>query len=321
MTLPIGFRATAAPVSTPRRDEKAENSSVAEDARASEDAPSVTVTLSQYARDRMEAMKKAVQTLKAQNSQANEQRKAAARARIDDIKKRIELLKKLAIGLSPKAAKAMLAQIHQLAHELSQAAGELKGNGSSAGGEAGIGAGRAGADASSGEADEAGAESSGSEASGSEAAGEAVAGADVSPDVAPSNAEAAGQTEADTDEARAGEPEGTQGRDDAAVADARAAEAKATAPQSSALSGANQKEEDSQRIRDAVRQLRQLLALVRSQLPSDEESRRTLRQVESSLRDSEKAAQDIQAGAEAGPAPAVSGEAASAPAGGLSITV
>lgn len=348
MTLSIAFGAAAASLSPVRRS--AAEASPDETAQGGldpqqDETPSVTVTLSQYARDRMAAMNQAIRTLSAQNAQAGEQRKAAARARIDDIRQRIELLKKLAVGLGPKAAKALLAQIRQLAHELGQAAGELKGNGSTeAGNVVGIGAAR-------GDAGGQASPASASPGATTETPDEAGAGQGGSLDAAPETVEAAPEPSADpadasspdADETAAAAPEASAKA--GASAEAEVSRALDEAQASPGLKGAaafgapSQNDQDSARIRDAVRGLRQLLALVKAQLQHDERNRRTLREVEARLRDSEQAARDIQAAPAASasvstaaistaaistPDAAVSSAVAATPAlpaGGLSISV
>ncbi|SDI03674.1 hypothetical protein SAMN05216588_110127 [Pseudomonas flavescens] len=93
---------------------------------AEKTSPSVTLTLSDYARKRMKSMREATAKLRAMQRNRQEARKDAARQRLEDIKQRIEMLKQLVAALGPEAAKGMLRQIKQLAQELGQAASVLK---------------------------------------------------------------------------------------------------------------------------------------------------------------------------------------------------
>lgn len=93
---------------------------------AGKQAPSVTLSLSAYTQKRMASMREATAKLRASQDIQQQARKEAARQRLEDIKQRIAMLKQLAAGLGPDAAKGMLRQIKQLAQELGQVAAVLK---------------------------------------------------------------------------------------------------------------------------------------------------------------------------------------------------
>jgi hypothetical protein len=102
--------------------------------------------------ERLSKMREALSRIQAMPS-GGAQRKDMARARIQQLKDRIEAMRQMMVGLSPAAAKAMAREIRAMAHELKQAAGVLLSGGESAdaGGNgvavADAGAGATGADA------------------------------------------------------------------------------------------------------------------------------------------------------------------------------
>jgi DNA-binding FrmR family transcriptional regulator len=75
---------------------------------------------------KMETAKKNAATIDGLSRRADLDQKAAARMRIDEIKKQIEMLKKMLAMFGGKDAKAMLQQLKQLASQLKQAAGVLR---------------------------------------------------------------------------------------------------------------------------------------------------------------------------------------------------
>lgn len=74
--------------------------------------------------ERLAKMREALNRIQAMPSGAA-QRKDIARARIQQLKDRIEAMRQMMVGLSPAAAKAMAREIRAMAHELKQAAGVL----------------------------------------------------------------------------------------------------------------------------------------------------------------------------------------------------
>lgn len=75
---------------------------------------------------KLEMAKKNAATIDGLSRRADLDQKAAARMRIDEIKKQIEMLKKMLAMFGGKDAKAMLQQLKQLASQLKQAAGVLR---------------------------------------------------------------------------------------------------------------------------------------------------------------------------------------------------
>ncbi|NYE63418.1 DNA-binding FrmR family transcriptional regulator [Duganella sp. 1224] len=75
---------------------------------------------------KLETAKKNAAAIDGMSSKADQDMKAAARMRIDEIKKQIEMLKKMLAMFGGKDAKAVLQQLKQLASQLKQAAGVLR---------------------------------------------------------------------------------------------------------------------------------------------------------------------------------------------------
>lgn len=239
--------------------------------------PSVTLTLSDYAQKRMKAMREATAKLRAMQASQQEARKDAARQRLEDIKKRIEMLKQLVIALGPAAAKGALRQIKQLAQELGQAASVLKE--ASGGNTVTLTAGSA--------------QSSTDSTEGASAAGMATAVEAISevPQEVEADPQAAVVSAAASEEMTAedGDAESETDGDEQAQ---------------TALERARHDRDDQQRRADAAelkkvaRQLKQLLAMVKAQLSADpdEESKKLLGDIDKQLADTEKVAGDMLGG-------------------------
>ena len=75
---------------------------------------------------KLDAAKKDAAAIDGLSTRADQDLKAAARMRIDEIKKQIEMLKKMLALFGGKDAKAVLQQLKQLASQLKQAAGVLR---------------------------------------------------------------------------------------------------------------------------------------------------------------------------------------------------
>lgn len=88
--------------------------------------PSVTLSLSEYAKKRMATLREATGKLREMQAKQQQVRKEAARQRLADIKQRIAILKQLVVSLGAYAAKGALRQLKQLAQELGQVASVLK---------------------------------------------------------------------------------------------------------------------------------------------------------------------------------------------------
>jgi DNA-binding FrmR family transcriptional regulator len=75
---------------------------------------------------KLETARKNAAAIDGLSSKSDQDLKAAARMRIDEIKKQIEMLKKMLALFGGKDAKAVLQQLKQLASQLKQAAGVLR---------------------------------------------------------------------------------------------------------------------------------------------------------------------------------------------------
>lgn len=236
--------------------------------------PSVTLTLSDYTRKRMQTMREATAKMRAMQSAQQEARKDAARQRLEDIKRRIEMLKQLVMALGPAAAKGALRQIKQLAEELGQAASVLKepSNGGAVTLDAGAASAPGGGSAVATET-----------ATVVEPASAVPPEVEADPQTLPAAAaaeQAAAENEEDGDGAEGGEQGETtlerarHDRDD------------------------QQRRDDADELKKVARQLRQLLAMVKAQLSAqpDEESRKLVGDIGKQLADVEKAASDIGGG-------------------------
>jgi len=110
------------------------------------------VSISDQGKARQQAMQSGLsmlqQTQSAVQSQGSALRKSAARAKIEMLKKQMDMLRSMLAGLNPRMAKALLGQLKQIAQELKQAAavlGESDGGGGGGGGGGGFGGGQSAA--------------------------------------------------------------------------------------------------------------------------------------------------------------------------------
>ncbi|TBU73247.1 hypothetical protein [Phytopseudomonas daroniae] len=263
---------TTAPVKTSparaRGDASAATSSAASEPE--QQRPSVTVTLSDYAQKRMKTMREASAKLRAMQANQQESRKDAARQRLEDIKKRIEMLKQLVMALGPSAAKGALRQIKQLAQELGQAASVLKEP--SGGSTASVNAGAAQASSGTREGAQA-----------TETAIVVYAASEVLPDV-----EADPETETAMGSAVATEEPSTEDGDAEGEGDG---DERAQLPMERTRNNRDdqQRRADAEELKKVARQLKQLLAMVKAQLSAspDEESKKLIGDIHKQLADIE----------------------------------
>ena len=273
---------TAASVKAPaaRRADDA-SASTAKATGEPEQQPSVTVTLSEYAQKRAKSMRDAFGKLRDMQARQAETRKDAARQRLEDIKKRIEMLKQLVMALGPAAAKGALRQLKQLAQELGQVAAVLKEP--SGGGGTAVGTARAG----SGE----------SVASAAQETATVDAVNEVAPDAAVEADAGTPEVNAETAELAAGE-EAEEGDDPVASEDEAGAQAQAATSQAGNQRNERQRRADAEELKKVAGQLKQLLAMVRSQISGkpDEESRKLIEGIDKQLAEVEKAATGMSSG-------------------------
>ena len=276
---------TAASVKAPaaRRADDA-SASTAKATGEPEQQPSVTVTLSEYAQKRAKSMRDAFGKLRDMQARQAETRKDAARQRLEDIKKRIEMLKQLVMALGPAAAKGALRQLKQLAQELGQAAAVLKEP--SGGGGTAVGTAQAG----SGESVASAAQETATVDAVNEVAPDAAVEADAgTPEVSAETAELAAGEEAE---------EAEEGDDPVASEDEAGAQAQAATSQAGNQRNERQRRADAEELKKVAGQLKQLLAMVRSQISGkpDEESRKLIEGIDKQLAEVEKAATGMSSG-------------------------
>ncbi len=244
-----------------------------------EQQPSVTVTLSEYAQKRAKSMREAFGKLREMQARQDESRKDAARQRVEDLKRRIEMLKKFAVALGPSAAKGVLRQLKEMAQELGQAAAVLKEP-------SGGGASTIGAAQSSGNSDAATNET---------ATTEAVTDAEVNADAPDSNpamaAEVVDEEAADHERAE---------KDDEQPADETNGDEQAQAAFSQARNERNERQRraDAEELKKVAAQLKQLLAMARSQLgrKPDQDSKKLVEGINEQLAEVDKAVTDMSGG-------------------------
>ncbi|MCW3480826.1 hypothetical protein OL229_14860 [Neisseriaceae bacterium JH1-16] len=234
------------------------------------------------------------QTQSAAQSQGSSPRKSAARAKIEMLKKQMDMLRSMLAGLDPRMAKALLGQLKQIAQELKQTAavlGESDGGGSVAGGQS------AALPVSIPTAPSGDAASGGTTDDGQDAA----AVAQQAQQVQQARQQVVQQQTADAQDGEAGQ---------AAAATASApstsqVQAEVNALQSKveqqgkeaqpAGQGGDSRGSDAELIMSAVRKLKLLLAAVKSQLKSNDDLKRTERQTQAA----ENIAEQLAAGGDA----------------------
>ena len=226
-------------------------------------SPSVTLSLSDYAKKRMAVMREATDKLRAMQAQQQESRKEAARQRLEEIKKRIELLKQLVVALGPEAAKGALRQIKQLAQELGQAASVLK-------------------ESSAGAASPSGAVVQSPTAQTTETEPSETV------DAVPAVSEITQDVEAGADAA----PASAKVSDEASTSDSEAGDEPTAMQSARSEQDERQRRADGEELKKVARQLKQLLAMVKAQLSAkpDEDTKKLLGDIDKQLAATEKAA-------------------------------
>lgn len=294
------------------------------DAAQPADKPvSIRVILSDDALERAAKARKAAFQMATDAAQS---RHDLARARVAQIKQRIDTLKKMLMFLGKAAAKVILRELRQLAGELGQAASALKDSGGvqAAGASPGAAAtpvvhGASGAPATDG-ANGAPAVSPAGTAEGADAAD-----ADASPPTtAASRALAAYAAASDTALDSDADASDTPAADTAAQGAAAAARAdaaktasasvdadtagerddKASAPTESRhdpQAAQQRRQGDAHAVREAIRAMKELLAMLKSKLRQhDKEAQKQVAEVRDALAEAEKTAQAIEGGGATG---------------------
>ncbi len=241
-------------------------------------APSVTLSLSEYAKKRMATLREATGKLREMQAKQQQVRKEAARQRLADIKQRIAILKQLVVSLGAYASKGALRQLKQLAQELGQVASVLKED------SGGSSSGTQNTDSSS----QANSDADGTQAVEAAAAADTSSEADTKVDADP---EAVTGSTALPDEAHAQDRADTQ----------KAAEDKRGENVWSQAGGSDdnkQRRADAEDLKKVVGELKQLLAMVKSQLSAkpDDENKKLLTAINQQLAETEKSASAMLGG-------------------------
>lgn len=287
MTSPISFNRSAAGTSAQnaRTDTDASSTTrVGAQADASQEQPSVTSVLVQFSD---EVRKRIDATMRASMSKMNSIDQDLARGRIEQIKRRIQMLKMMMLSLVGQSVPpGILREIRQLAAELGQAAKTLnEGGGSSVANTGTVGV-VGGENQSSAVADGSGDASSGdtsaSALSGAMTASVAGERAPVeSEGVGEAGDQAAGASAAEKSDGEASAQEAEQLQSVAAAITERGA-------------GSQQRRADAKSVQDAVRELKSLLAMVKNASKKDDkEAQKQIQAINQYIADTEKTVQSM----------------------------
>lgn len=241
-----------------------------------------TVLISKEAKARHEASQKAAAAAKAYQQELTEARQNRARERLEEIKRRIEQLKSLVMMLGAGSAKGMLRELKQLAGELKQVAGTLK-EGTSSATPAQLNEAPNLAAAQAGPSEAANAQADDAEGRAAYAATQTLS--EAGQPSASAGAQGSKPATLSSDASR----QETQAGSEIKTADEKTIEQQKD----------RQREDDAQSIQTAVRALKELLALLKSQLAqqqrNDKETRKQIDEITHLISDSEKAADGMYA--------------------------
>ncbi|WP_033568987.1 hypothetical protein [Dickeya undicola] len=287
MTSPISFNRSAAGTSAQnaRTDTDASSTTrVGAQADASQEQPSVTSVLVQFSD---EVRKRIDATMRASMSKMNSIDQDLARGRIEQIKRRIQMLKMMMLSLVGQSVPpGVLREIRQLAAELGQAAKTLNeggGSGVANTGTVGVvgGENQSGAVAD-GSGDASSGDTSASALSGAMTASVAGERAPVESDgVGEAGDQAAGASAAEKSDGEASAQEAEQLQSVAAAITERGA-------------GSQQRRADAKSVQDAVRELKSLLAMVKNASKKDDkEAQKQIQAINQYIADTEKTVQSM----------------------------
>ncbi|AUQ27252.1 cell envelope biogenesis protein TolA [Dickeya zeae] len=299
MTSPLSFNrsATGTAVQNVRTDSDASTAQTSTETETSREQPSLASVMVQFSD---EVRKRIDATMRARMSKLNNADQDLARGRIEQIKRRIQMLKMMLMSLAGQSVPpGVLREMRQLAAELGQAAKTLSGGSGgaatdTAGGEnqSGVAAESGGAAALSAATTTSSTSTAGDSASAESAAlGEHAAGT--------SSATKSGEGDASAQEAR-------QWQDLAAAFIERSA-------------GSPQHRADAKSVQDAVRELKSLLAMAKNaSRHDDKEAQKQIRAINQSIADIEKTVQSMSM---TGGGADISADLSVGPAGNVSIDV
>ncbi|NPE52607.1 cell envelope biogenesis protein TolA [Dickeya dadantii] len=303
MTSPISFNRSAAGTSAQnaRTDNDAGSTARAgAQTDASQEQPSVTSVLVQFSD---EVRKRIDSAMRTNMSKINESKQDLARGRIEEIKRRIQMLKMMMM-MSPgqSVPPGVLREIRQLAAELGQAAKTLNDGG---------GNGVANAGTAGGEG------SSGAVANGvGDASASALSGA-MSVSAAGENASAESDGLGGEDQAVGASPAAKSGEEASAQEAEQLQNVVAAITERGA--GSQQRRMDAKSVQDAVRELKSLLAMVKNASKNDDkEAQKQIQVINQSIADIEKTVQSMNM---TGSGADISVDLSVGPAGNVSIDV
>ncbi|MBX9447171.1 hypothetical protein [Dickeya chrysanthemi] len=275
MTSPISFNRTVAGSSAPYAgtDSDAGTAQAGTEADTSREQQSFTSVLVQFSD---EVRKRIDAAMRVNMSKLDNADQDLARGRIEQIKRRIQMLKMMLLSLAGQAVPpGIMREIRQLARELGQAANTLN-EGGGGGMAAAVTAGGAGGENASGVAAENDGDTSG------------LSGAMA--DAAVSDNTSAGF---DRGEDAGGAASAAKNGEDASAQEAEHWQNVAAAL-SERGSGTSQRREDAKSVQDAVRELKSLLAMVKNAVRNgDQEAQKYMQAINQALADTEKTAQEM----------------------------
>ncbi|QYM92842.1 cell envelope biogenesis protein TolA [Dickeya zeae] len=302
MTSPLSFNrsATGTAAQNVRADSDASTAQTSTETETSREQPSLASVMVQFSD---EVRKRIDATMRARMSKLNNADQDLARGRIEQIKRRIQMLKMMLLSLAGQSVPpGVLREMRQLAAELGQAAKTLSG------GSSGAAADTAGGENQSGVA----AESGGDAALSAATATSSTSSTSTAGDSASAESVALGEHAAGTSStAKSGE------------GDASAQEAKQWQDVAAAFiersAGSTQHRADAKSVQDAVRELKSLLAMVKNaSRHDDKEAQKQIRAINQSIADIEKTVQSMSM---TGGGADVSADLSVGPAGNVSIDV
>ncbi|ACZ78852.1 conserved hypothetical protein [Dickeya parazeae Ech586] len=302
MTSPLSFNrsATGTAAQNVRTDSDASTAQTSTETETSREQPSLASVMVQFSD---EVRKRIDATMRARMSKLNNADQDLARGRIEQIKRRIQMLKMMLLSLAGQSVPpGVLREMRQLAAELGQAAKTLSA------GSGGAATDTAGGENQSGVA----AESGGAAALSAATATSSTSSTSTAGDSASVESEALGEHAAGTSSAaKSGE------------GDASAQEAKQWQDVAAAFiersAGSTQHRADAKSVQDAVRELKSLLAMVKNaSRHDDKEAQKQMRAINQSIADIEKTVQSMSM---TGGGADVSADLSVGPAGNVSIDV
>lgn len=272
MTSPLSFNrsASGSSVQNVRTDSDASTAQTSTETETSREQPSLTSVMVQFSD---EVRKRIDAAMRVNMSKLNSADQDLARGRIEQIKRRIQMLKMMLLSLAGQSVPpGVLRELRQLAAELGQAAKTLSGGGAATG--------SAGGENQSGVA----AESDGGALSAATAATTSTAGGD--------------SASAESQALGAGERTGVPSMAKSGEGDASAQEAKQWQDVAAAFiersAGSTQRRADAKSVQDAVRELKSLLSMVKNASKNgDKEAQKQIQSINQYIADIEKTVQSM----------------------------